>query len=268
MLCVIFSMVLRLKNKYDLLIEIVKISKIVFILLILLAFLGFFYFDLVKFLTLEGLKAQQSLILEGLNKNYWFYYIAFSLVYIALTALSLPGAVLLTLLAGGLFGVVMGTLLVSFSSTTGATVAFWSARFLLKSSVEKKFKPTFEKINSGIEREGGFYLFCIRLMPIFPFFGVNLLMGLTNIRTLTYMWASALGMLPGTIAYVNAGTQFSQLESVSGLLSPSLLGAFAVIGLLPIASKKIIQTLKKQPTKKQPTKKQPTKKQPTKKQTH
>ena len=240
---------LRLQNKCVLIVD-VKTSKIILILLILLTFFAFFYFDLARFLTLEGLKTQQALILEDLNQHYWFYFTSFCLVYIISTALSLPGAALLTLLGGGLFGLVMGTVAVSFSSTMGATVAFWSARFLLKESVEKKFKPTFEKINSGIEKEGGFYLFSIRLMPVFPFFVVNLLMGLTGIKTFTYMWVSALGMLPGTIAYVNAGTQLSQLESASGLMSPSLIGAFIFLGLLPIVSKKIIQAIRKQPIQK------------------
>ena len=162
------------------------------------------------------------------------------------TALSLPGAALLTLLGGGLFGLFMGTIAVFFSSTMGATLAFWSARFLFKESVEKKFSSSLDRINSGIEKEGGLYLFSIRLMPVFPFFMVNLLMGLTNIKTLTYIWVSALGMFPGTIAYVNAGTQLSRLDSISGLLSPSLIGAFIILGLVPIVSKKIVQAVRKQ----------------------
>ena len=223
-----------------------KLSKTIVILLILLAFFGFFYFDLAKFLTLEGMKEQQVLILQNLNDHYWYYFSGFCTVYIISTALSLPGAAILTLLGGGLFGLVWGTLAVSFSSTMGATVAFWSARFLLKESVEQKFKGTLEKINSGVENEGGFYLFSLRLIPIFPFFVVNLLMGLTKMKTFTYMWVSALGMFPGTVAYVNAGTQLSKLDSLSGLVSPGMLGAFAFLGVLPIASKKIIQLLRKQ----------------------
>jgi uncharacterized membrane protein YdjX (TVP38/TMEM64 family) len=227
----------------------VKTSKIALILLILLAFFGFFYFDLAKFLTLEGLKAQQAIISQDLNEHYLFYFSSFCLIYIISTALSLPGAALLTLLGGGLFGLVMGTIAVSFSSTMGATIAFWSARFLFKDSVEKRFSSSLEKINTGIEKEGGFYLFSIRLMPVFPFFMVNLIMGLTNIKTLTYMWVSALGMFPGTVAYVNAGTQLSQLDSLSGLMSPSLIGAFVILGLVPIVSKKIVQTLRNKPIK-------------------
>jgi len=222
-----------------------KTSKIVLILLILLAFAGFFYFDASQYLTLESVKAQQTKILQNLNENYILYFAGFCLVYISVAALSFPGAAILTLLGGGLFGLVMGTIAVSFSSTMGATIAFWSSRFLLKDSVEAKFKGPLEKINSGIEKEGGFYLFTIRLMPVFPFFVVNLIMGLTKIKTSTYMWVSALGMLPGTIAYVNAGTQLSQLNSVRGLLSPSLIGAFIFLGALPIASKKIIEFFRK-----------------------
>lgn len=220
-----------------------KKSKILLILAICLLFAAYFYFDLGQYLTLESIKAWQIKILQDLNDNYALYLIGFSLIYITATALSFPGAALLTLLGGGLFGVVIGTLVVSVSSTLGATISFWSARFLLKESVETKFASTVSKINSGVEKEGGFFLFGLRLVPVFPFFMVNLLMGLTNIKTTTYMWVSALGMLPGTIAYVNAGTQLSQIDSLKGLLSPGLIGAFVFIGILPVLSKKLLQKL-------------------------
>ncbi len=220
-----------------------KKSKILLILAICLLFAAYFYFDLGQYLTLESIKAWQVKILQDLNDNYALYLIGFSLIYITATALSFPGAALLTLLGGGLFGVVIGTLVVSVSSTLGATISFWSARFLLKESVETKFASTVSKINSGVEKEGGFFLFGLRLVPVFPFFMVNLLMGLTNIKTTTYMWVSALGMLPGTIAYVNAGTQLSQIDSLKGLLSPGLIGAFVFIGILPVLSKKLLQKL-------------------------
>jgi len=220
-----------------------KKSKILLIVSIILLFAAYFYFDLGQYLTLESIKEWQLKILQDLNENYALYLIGFSLIYIIATALSFPGAALLTLLGGGLFGVVIGTLVVSVSSTLGATVSFWSARFLLKESVEKKFASTVNKINAGVEKEGGFFLFGLRLVPVFPFFMVNLLMGLTNIKTTTYMWVSALGMLPGTIAYVNAGTQLSQIDSLKGLLSPGLIGAFVFIGILPVLSKKLLQKI-------------------------
>ena len=228
-----------------------KKSKILLILAICLIFAAYFYFDLGQYLTLESIKAWQVKILQDLNDNYALYLIGFSLIYITATALSFPGAALLTLLGGGLFGVVIGTLVVSVSSTLGATISFWSARFLLKESVEKKFAGTVNKINSGVEKEGGFFLFGLRLVPVFPFFMVNLLMGLTNIKTTTYMWVSALGMLPGTIAFVNAGTQLSQIDSLKGLLSPGLIGAFVFIGVLPVLSKKLLQKLNSKNTQKQ-----------------
>ena len=220
-----------------------KKSQILLILSIILLFAAYFYFDLGQYLTLESIKEWQVKILQDLNENYALYLIGFSLIYIAATALSFPGAALLTLLGGGLFGVVVGTLVVSVSSTLGATISFWSARFLLKESVEKKFASTVNKINAGVEKEGGFFLFGLRLVPVFPFFMVNLLMGLTNMKTTTYMWVSALGMLPGTIAFVNAGTQLSQIDSLKGLLSPGLIGAFVFIGILPVLSKKLLQKL-------------------------
>jgi uncharacterized membrane protein YdjX (TVP38/TMEM64 family) len=150
----------------------------------------------------------------------------------------------LTLVAGALFGLVTGTILVSFASTIGATMAFLSSRFLLRDWVQNKFGDRLRGLNEGLERDGAFYLFTVRMIPAFPFFIVNLLMGLTKIRVATYYWVSQLGMLAGTIVYVNAGTQLAQIETTAGLLSPALIGSFVVLAIFPWIAKAIIAALK------------------------
>ncbi len=169
----------------------------------------------------------------------------FFVLYIAVAALSLPGAAVLTLAAGALFGLVWGVVLVSFASSIGATLAFLVARFILRDSVQKRFGDRLQAINKGIEQEGAFYLFTLRLVPIFPFFLINLLMGLTPIRTLTFYWISQVGMLAGTVVYVNAGTQLAQIESIGGILSPGLVLSFAALGIFPLIGKKVVDWLKK-----------------------
>jgi len=168
----------------------------------------------------------------------------FALVYIISTALSLPGATILTLAGGAIFGLGLGIVLVSFSSTIGATLAFLTSRFLLRDFVQGKFKDKLTSINQGIEKEGAFYLFTLRLVPVFPFFLINLVMGLTPIRPFIYFFISQLGMLPGTIVYVNAGTQLAQIDSLRGILSPDLVLSFALIGVLPLFSKWTISIVK------------------------
>jgi pyruvate/2-oxoglutarate dehydrogenase complex dihydrolipoamide dehydrogenase (E3) component/uncharacterized membrane protein YdjX (TVP38/TMEM64 family) len=170
---------------------------------------------------------------------------AFFLAYVAVTAASLPGAAIMTLAAGALFGVVTGTILVSFASTLGATLAFLSSRYVLRDSIEARFGERLKAINAGLERDGAFYLFTLRMIPAFPFFVVNLVMGLTRIRTLTYVWVSQVGMLLGTIAYVNAGTQLAQIESTAGLISPTLIGSFVFLGIVPWLAKLVTGMIKR-----------------------
>jgi uncharacterized membrane protein YdjX (TVP38/TMEM64 family) len=165
--------------------------------------------------------------------------LVYFLVYIAAASLSLPGAAVLTIAGGAFFGLLTGTLIVSFASATGATVACFVSRFLLRDWVQGKFGDKIVKIDEGIEREGAFYLFTLRLIPVFPFWMINLVMGLTKMPLQTFYWVSQLGMLPGTIVYVNAGRELSKIESLRGILSPSLLISFALIGLFPIAMKKL-----------------------------
>lgn len=216
------------------------------VLLIVLATLaaGFFYFDLHHLLTLDGLKAgliqfedwraAEPLLVGGV----------FLLLYVLVAALSLPGAAVMTLAAGALFGLLLGTVIVSFASSIGATLAFLVSRYLLKDSVQSRFGDRLKAINEGMQRDGAFYLFTLRLVPVFPFFLINLLMGLTTIRATTFYWVSQLGMFAGTIVYVNAGTQLARLDSLSGILSPALLVSFALLGVFPLIAKKALAIIK------------------------
>ncbi|HYN12076.1 MAG TPA: FAD-dependent oxidoreductase, partial [Burkholderiales bacterium] len=168
----------------------------------------------------------------------------FFVLYVAVTGLSLPGATLMTLVAGAVFGLLLGTLIVSFASSIGATIAFLASRFLLRDWVQRRFGAQLKPINDGVAREGGFYLFTLRLIPVVPFFVINLLMGLTPIRAWTFYWTSQLGMLAGTLVYVNAGTQLAKIESLQGILSWQLIGAFVLLGLFPLVAKRIVDAAK------------------------
>lgn len=205
---------------------------------------AFFHFNLNEQLTFEALKNQRQSLLEFQSQNHTLILIGFFLVYVLVTAASLPGAAIMTLAAGTLFGLVTGTILVSFASTIGATLAFLSARFVLRDWVQKRFEKGLTQINQELEKDGAFYLFTLRLIPIFPFFVINLTMGLTPISTWTFLWVSQLGMLPGTLVYVNAGTQLGELKSLSGILSVEFLLSFALLGIFPILIKKLVPYLK------------------------
>jgi uncharacterized membrane protein YdjX (TVP38/TMEM64 family) len=215
-------------------------KKLAIVGTILLLLLLFKIFGLDQYLTLAFLKAQQARFAALYAASPVAVLSAYALLYIAVTALSLPGAAVMTLAGGGLFGLVTGTIVVSFASTIGATCACLVARYLLRDWVQNRFGDKLAKINEGMAREGGFYLFSLRLVPIFPFFIVNLVMGLTSIKMTTYYWVSQLGMLPATIVFVNAGRELARLESLSGILSPALLFSFALLGLLPLAAKKLL----------------------------
>ncbi|WP_369920129.1 FAD-dependent oxidoreductase [Marinomonas polaris] len=219
-------------------------KKIGLLVLIAALFTGFFYFDLHQLLTLEGLKSGLTQFDAWRDESPLLVGGAFLLLYVVVTALSLPGAAIMTLAAGALFGLAWGTLIVSFASSIGATLAFLVSRYLLQDTVQKRFGDRLKAFNEGIARDGAFYLFTLRLVPIFPFFLINLLMGLTTIRALTFYWVSQVGMFAGTLVYVNAGTQLGQLESLSGILSPSLLLSFVLLGLFPLIAKKIVDVVK------------------------
>lgn len=222
-----------------------KQSKQIFIVLVAcIVAAAYNWLGLSQYLSLESLKTNQALMHTYYADHPVFVPAFFVLIYIISTAISLPGATILTLAGGAIFGLSWGTVLVSFASTIGATLAFLASRFLLRDLVESRFKEKIEKINQGINKEGAFYLFTLRLVPIFPFFLINLVMGVTSIRLATYFFVSQLGMLPGTIAYVNAGTQLAEISSIKGILSPSLLLSFALIGVLPLLSRWVIGALK------------------------
>ncbi len=203
-----------------------------------------FLFDLGQYLTLDALKAQQAAIESFYRSNPLLVLAIFFLVYVLLTALSVPGAVILTLAAGMVFGVATGTLVVSFASSIGATLAFLASRYLFHDAVQERFGPRLRPLSEGMARDGAFYLFSLRLVPVFPFFAVNLLMGLTPIRTWTYYWVSQLGMLLGTVVYVNAGTQLARIASLRDIASPGLLASFAALGLLPWLGKWIMRAVR------------------------
>lgn len=194
-----------------------------------------------------NLAALQSLLADAQGyaaAHPWTAILGFAAIYIGATALSIPGATLLTLFAGALFGLRTGSVVVAISATIGATLAMLSARYLFRDAVRGKFGERLKTIDAGIEREGGFYLFALRLAPVFPFFVINLAMGLTGIRTLTYAWVSLIGMLPATIVYVNAGRELGRLQSVGDILSLPLAIAFTALALLPLIARKVLDTLR------------------------
>jgi len=220
-------------------------KKYVIVCFILIAASAYWAFDLDRYLTLDGIKAGQAQLDNWRNGAPLTAGLGFFILYVAATSLSLPGAALLTLAAGAVFGLLWGVVIVSFASTIGATLAFLVARFILRDSVQSRFGDRLRTLNRGIEQEGAFYLFTLRLVPIFPFFLINLLMGLTPIRTRTFYWVSQVGMLAGTIVYVNAGTRLAQIDSTTGILSPGLMVSFAILGVFPLLGKKIIGWLKR-----------------------
>ncbi|MEF8770737.1 MAG: FAD-dependent oxidoreductase [Candidatus Accumulibacter phosphatis] len=200
--------------------------------------------DLGRYFSLDALKAQQVALDAYRQAHPWLTAGMYFVAYVAVTALSLPGAAIMTLAGGAVFGLLWGTLLVSFASSLGATLAFLASRFLLRDWVQNRFGERLRAINEGVGKEGGFYLFTLRLVPVFPFFMINLLMGLTPMRAATFYWVSQLGMLAGTLVYVNAGTQLAGISSLSGILSPGLIASFALLGIFPLIAKKIVDTVK------------------------
>lgn len=218
-----------------------RLGKVLLLLAVLIAAVAFKEFELGRFLSLETLQERQADLNSYFSANPLKMSILFVLVYIAVTALSLPGAAVLTLAGGAVFGFYLGTALVSLASTIGATLAFLGSRFLFRDMVQAKFSGRVESINNGFKKDGALYLFTLRLVPVFPFFLVNLLMGLTPIRVLTFFLVSMIGMFPGTLVYVNAGTQLANLKSISGVLSPGLLFSFVLIGVFPLIGNFIVK---------------------------
>jgi pyruvate/2-oxoglutarate dehydrogenase complex dihydrolipoamide dehydrogenase (E3) component/uncharacterized membrane protein YdjX (TVP38/TMEM64 family) len=222
-----------------------KIRQLFLLLLLVGALVAFLALDLGRFVSLNYLKASQANFAALYDQRPLLVGAAFFVTYVLVAALSLPGAAVLTLAGGAALGLFWGTLLVSFASTIGATLAMLSGRYLLRSATEQRFAGRFDSLHEGIQRDGSFYLFSLRLMPVVPFFALNLLMGLTRMKTWTFYWVSQLGMLAGTLVYVNAGTQIAQIDSLQSVLSPGLLGSFVLLGLLPLAARKGLDAAKR-----------------------
>lgn len=220
-------------------------SRWIVLLVIAVAVALFFALGLQRHFTLENFKAQHAAIETYRAANPLAAAAMFFAIYVAVTGLSLPGAGVMTLIAGAIFGFVEGVVIVSFASTIGATTAFLIARFLLRDAIQNRFGDKLKPINEGMARDGAFYLFTLRLIPAFPFFVCNVVMALTPIRTPTFYWVSQLGMLPFTLVFVNAGTQLAQITSLRGILSPGLLGAFVLLGVFPLIARKVIEAVRR-----------------------
>ena len=221
-----------------------KRNKYLILVVIAALVAAYFVFDLGQYLTLDYLKSQRELFVGYYQQHQGLSIAIYFVSYVLVTALSLPGAAIMTLAAGAIFGIVIGTVVVSFASSIGATLAFLTSRFILRESVQNRFGDKLRAVNEGVQREGIFYLFTLRLIPLFPFFVINLVMGLTPIRALQFYVVSQIGMLPGTLVYVNAGDQIGGIDSLRGILSPGLILSFVLLGLFPLLAKKTVDILK------------------------
>ena len=222
-----------------------NLRKALLLAAVLAGIVAFFAFDLDRFFSLDFLQQSQARLAELRDQQPLALAAGYFLIYVAVTALSLPGATIVTLAGGAIFGLGWGLLIVSFASSIGATLAFLTARFLLRDSVQSRFGQRLAEVDKGIRKDGAFYLFTLRLIPVVPFFVINLLMGLTTMKAWTFYWVSQLGMLAGTAVYVNAGTQLAQLDSLQGIVSPGLLGSFVLLGLFPLIARRIVETVQK-----------------------
>jgi len=215
-------------------------KKLLIILTLAALLAAYFAFDLGQYFSLAYLKQSQTTFAAAFAENPLLIVAVFFIIYVAVTAVSLPGATILTLAAGALFGQLLGTVIASFASSLGATLAMLASRYVLRDSVQQRFGAQLSGLNQGLAKDGAFYLFSLRLIPLVPFFVLNLLMGLTSIKTRTYYWVSQLGMLAATFVYVNAGTQLARIDSLKDVASPGLLLSFAALGLFPLIAKKVI----------------------------
>ena len=219
------------------------IKKLLLATLITIVLILLLLFDLHHFLSLEYLKSSKDKLYSYYQYNPLLVLGIYFLIYLASAAFSLPGATVLSLAGGTLFGLAVGTLVVSFASTIGATLAMLSARLLFSEWVKDRFASQMKMLNDGMLNEGAFYLFTLRLLPAAPFFIINLVMGLTQMRTITFFWVSQLGMLPATMVYVNAGSELGKVNTIDDILSPSLIISFFLLGIFPILVKKILTAI-------------------------
>jgi uncharacterized membrane protein YdjX (TVP38/TMEM64 family) len=220
-------------------------KKIVILVVVISLIVAFKVFNLGQYLSLSYLKESLDKFNDLYEKHQVLVIAGYFIIYVLTTSLSLPGASPLGIVGGALFGFWVATLVVSFASTIGATLACFVSRFLLRDWVQSKFSDKITKVNEGIEKEGAFYLFTLRLIPIFPFWMINLVMGLTKMPLSRFYWVSQIGMLPGTMVYVNAGKELAKIESIKGIFSPSLIISFALLGIFPIAVKKLVAFYRK-----------------------
>ena len=220
-------------------------TKITLLTVVIVLVALFFVFDLGQYFNLEYLKGKQAVMDAYYEREPLTTAVSFFFLYVIITGLSLPGAAILTLAAGAIFGVLWGTIVVSFASTIGATLAFLVSRYLFREAIQGRFADKLTAINRGIDEEGAFYLFTLRLVPIFPFFIINLVMGLTTIKALTFFLVSQVGMLAGTVVYVNAGTQIAKIEQLKDIASPELILSFVLLGIFPLLAKKTVDYLKR-----------------------
>jgi len=222
-----------------------QIIKSFIIIFFLASMMAGFFFDIGQYLSFETIKEQHEKLILLIESNFIFYFILFFFIYIIVTAFALPFAAIKTVLAGALFGLIPGVILTSFASSIGSTLCFLMSRFVLRDFVQNKYSKYLDKINKGIKEDGIYYLFFLRLSPIFPFFIINLVFGLTKMKTMTFYMISQIGMLIGTVIFVNAGVQLSKINSMSDILSFNLILSFILIGLVPLIIKKLIQIIKK-----------------------
>jgi len=222
-----------------------QIIKSFIIIFFLASIMAGFFFDIGQYLSFETIKEQHEKLILLIESNFIFYFILFFFIYIIVTAFALPFAAIKTVLAGALFGLIPGVILTSFASSIGSTLCFLMSRFVLRDFVQNKYSKYLDKVNKGIKEDGIYYLFFLRLSPIFPFFIINLVFGLTKMKTMTFYMISQIGMLIGTVIFVNAGVQLSKINGMSDILSFNLILSFILIGLVPLIIKKLIQIIKK-----------------------
>lgn len=221
------------------------LPRVLIAAVVVAAIVAFFAFDLSRFFTLDALKAEQHALKAWQADHPWLLAGGFFLAYVAITAASVPGAAIATIAAGAVFGLLEGTVLVSFASSIGATLAFLASRFVFRDTVKRRFGKRLKTIDRGLERDGAFYLFTLRLVPAIPFFVINVVMGVTALPVRTFYWVTQVGALAGTIVYINAGTQLAQLKSASGIFSPLLIGSFVLLGIFPWIAKGIVAWVKR-----------------------
>ena len=220
-------------------------TRILLLLGIVVLIILFYTLDLARYFDLDYLKHARGQIQSFRLQHPVGSALLYVLTYIAVTGLSLPGAAIMTLAGGAVFGLLLGTCLASVSAVIGATIAFLASRFLFRDLVQTHFQKKLQAVNRGVEQDGAFYLFTLRLVPIFPYFIINIVMALTPIRTVTFFFVTMVGMLPATAVFVNAGTQLAHIESLQDILSPQLLGSFALLGLFPLLTRKLVHLLRR-----------------------